>query len=92
MKLRGAYGIAGRAPGAFDAVRTWQPANLLGEAGFTTNNVGNPDLGPERSSEIEGGFDAEFRDGRLGIEFTYYRRALRCAAGTFWRMVWESAR
>ena len=25
LKLRGAYGSAGRAPGAFDAIRTWSP-------------------------------------------------------------------
>ena len=74
MKLRAAYGWAGRAPGAFDAVRTWQPANILGEAGFTTNNVGNADLGPERSSEIEAGFDSEWGNGRVAVEFTYYRR------------------
>ena len=74
MKLRAAYGWAGRAPGAFDAVRTWQPANINGAAGFTTNNVGNPDLGPERSKEIEAGFDSEWGDGRVAVEFTYYRR------------------
>ncbi len=73
-KLRAAYGWAGRAPGAFDAVRTWQPANINGAAGFTTNNVGNADLGPERSSEIEAGFDSEWGDGRVAVEFTYYRR------------------
>ena len=74
MKLRAAYGWAGRAPGAFDAVRTWQPSNINGQAGFTTNNVGNADLGPERSSEIEAGFDTEWGTGRVAVEFTYYRR------------------
>src|SRR5690606_31526182 len=28
VKLRAAYGQAGRAPGAFDAVRTWQPVKI----------------------------------------------------------------
>jgi TonB-dependent SusC/RagA subfamily outer membrane receptor len=74
MKLRAAYGWAGRAPGAFDAVRTWGPANILGQAGLTTNNVGNADLGPERSNEIEVGFDSEYGEGRVAVEFTYYRR------------------
>jgi TonB-dependent starch-binding outer membrane protein SusC len=74
MKLRGAYGWAGRAPGAFDAVRTWSPANLLGRPGFNNLNVGNPDLGPERSSEVEAGFDSEIGEGRVNLEVTYYRR------------------
>ena len=74
VKLRAAFGEAGRAPGAFDAVRTWDPVGLLGSPGFATSNIGNPDLGPERSAEIEVGFDAGFWDDRLTTEFTYYRR------------------
>jgi hypothetical protein len=36
--------------------------------------VGNADLGPERSSEIEAGFDTDWGNGRVAVEFTYYRR------------------
>ena len=34
--------------------------------------MGNPDLKPERASEIEVGFEADMFGGRLGVDFTYY--------------------
>lgn len=75
MKLRGAVGESGKAPGAFDAVRTWSPiAGDDGQPGFTPEQLGNPDLGPERTREVEVGFEAGALDGRLGIDFTYYRQ------------------
>ena len=40
----------------------------------TPQNIGNPNLKPERGKEIELGFDAGFLDDRLGLEFTYYRK------------------
>lgn len=72
FKLRGALGYSGRAPGPFDKARTWSPIGLEGEPGFTPDNVGNPDLGPETTREIEVGFDASLLSGRLGAEATYF--------------------
>lgn len=72
VKLRAAYGQSGRAPGAFDAVRTWSPSNLGNAVAFVPNNLGNADLGPERTSEIEVGFDASFFEDRVGLDFTFY--------------------
>lgn len=72
LKLRAAWGQAGRAPGAFDAVRTWSPVGWGGLPAFLTNNLGNSKLGPERTSEMEFGFDGSFLDDRLALEFTYY--------------------
>ena len=72
MKVRVAWGHAGRAPGAFDAVRTWQPIPWLGQTSFNPLNVGNKDLGPERTIELEAGIDGVFMDERLRIGFTYY--------------------
>jgi hypothetical protein len=76
MKLRGAYGWAGRAPGAFDAIRTWTP-QLFSPAGGTAlipSNPGNPGLAPERSREIELGFDASAINDRLTIDMSWYHR------------------
>jgi TonB-dependent starch-binding outer membrane protein SusC len=73
-KLRAAWGEAGRAPGAFDAVRTWDPVGYGGLPAFFPLNVGNPDLGPERTSELELGFDASLLNDRVSTEFTYYRQ------------------
>jgi outer membrane receptor protein involved in Fe transport len=74
MKLRAAYGQSGRAPGAFDAVKTWDPVGWGGEPAFFPRNLGNPDLGPERTSELEVGFEGGYLGGRLSLDFTYYRR------------------
>jgi TonB-dependent SusC/RagA subfamily outer membrane receptor len=74
VKLRAAWGQAGRAPGAFDKVRTWDPAGWGTSPAFLPNNVGNPDLGPERTTEIEVGADAAFFDDRIVTEFTYYKQ------------------
>ena len=72
IKLRAAYGQSGRAPGAFDAVRTWNPAGYAGTPAFTPANLGNPDLGPEVTREWEFGFDASWLDDRLSATFTYF--------------------
>jgi len=74
VKLRAAYGQSGRAPGAFDAVRTWTNTALAGDAAFTPSNVGNPDLGPEVTAEFEAGFDASWMDDRISSTLTYYRQ------------------
>ena len=73
FKLRGAVGESGKAPGAFDKVRSWSPVSGDdGQPGFTPNDIGNPDIGPERTREIEAGLDASILEGRLGLEFTAF--------------------
>lgn len=72
FKLRGAFGYSGKAPGPFDKVRTWSPVGLDGEPGFTPDEVGNPDIGPETTREIEFGFDASVLSGRFAVEATYF--------------------
>jgi TonB-dependent starch-binding outer membrane protein SusC len=71
-KLRAAYGHAGRAPGAFDAIRTWTPAGWGGLPAYLPGNVGNANLGPERTAELELGFETALFDQRLTIDFTRY--------------------
>src|SRR5690606_8237143 len=80
LRVRGAYGQAGQQPGAFDALRTFNPVPGQGDrATITPGTIGNPNLGPERSSEIELGFDAGLFDERVGIEFTWYSKLTRDA-------------
>jgi TonB-dependent starch-binding outer membrane protein SusC len=74
LKLRLAWGHAGRAPGPFDALRTWDAARWEGQSAFLPLNVGNADLGPERTVEIEYGFDASFFHDRMTLGFTRYRQ------------------
>jgi hypothetical protein len=74
MKLRTAYGKSGRPPSALSAIRTWSNTGIGGNPAFTPNNVGNPDLGPEVTSEFEAGFDASWLDTRITTAFTFYRQ------------------
>ncbi|MEO7458469.1 MAG: SusC/RagA family TonB-linked outer membrane protein [Gemmatimonadaceae bacterium] len=75
LKLRAAVGDAGKAPGAFDAVRTWTPvAAENGKPAFATNQVGNAALGPERTREVEAGFDATALDSRVSLEYTHFNQ------------------
>ena len=77
LRFRGAWGKSGLQPGSDDAIRTLSataittPDDETG-SGVSIGNIGNSLLEPERSSEIELGFDAEVAGGRAGLEFTYY--------------------
>jgi TonB-linked SusC/RagA family outer membrane protein len=78
LRLRAAYGQSGTQPDAFAALRTFSAvAGPGGASTVTPSSPGNPDLGPERSSELEFGFDAGLFDERIGIEFTGYRGNVR---------------
>ena len=74
LKLRGSLGSSGRAPGAFDALRTWLACTSNNESCFLPGTIGNPDVGPERTREAELGFDAALFRNRLTLEFTWYHR------------------
>ena len=74
IKLRAAYGESGRAPGTFDAVRTWDALGYGGQPAYTPRNLGNPTLGPERTGETEFGFDWAGFEDRVSADFTWYRQ------------------
>ncbi len=80
LKLRTAYGTAGKQPGAFDSKRTWDPVSAFGgEPAVTPGNLGQPNLKPEKSHELELGFDAGFWNDRYGLEFSYFDQVTRDA-------------
>lgn len=76
LRLRGAWGKASQSPEQYSADRTFVIRRLTTEsgaqAGLVPNDPGNPDLGAERSEEIEVGMNADLFGGRLGVDFTYY--------------------
>ena len=75
LKLRGAFGASGKAPGLFDAARTWNSvAGDNGRPGVTPLNLGNAELGPERTLEWEAGFEGSTLDGRVSFEYQYYNQ------------------
>jgi TonB-linked SusC/RagA family outer membrane protein len=75
LRLRGAIGASGVQPVDTAAARFFAPVAISkngDQNGVTLQNLGNPGLKPERSREIELGFDAGFFGSRVGLEFTYY--------------------
>jgi hypothetical protein len=62
------------------AIQTFSPvAGPNGAGTVTPDNLGNPDLGPEKGTEIELGFDAGLFNDRVGVEFTYYNQKTKDA-------------
>ncbi|MDE2981608.1 MAG: SusC/RagA family TonB-linked outer membrane protein [Gemmatimonadota bacterium] len=73
LKLRAAWGQAGKQPDVFDALRTYEPSvGPGGSSTVTPENIGNADLKPEVGTEVEVGFDASLLNDRIGLEFTWY--------------------
>ncbi len=80
LKLRAAWGESGKAPGAFAAKRIYEAVSADEQVpAVIIANLGNADLGPEVSSEIEYGVDAVFMGGRFSVEFTAYDQTTRDA-------------
>jgi TonB-linked SusC/RagA family outer membrane protein len=83
LRLRSAYGASGVQPGTIDAVPFYAATRVLGEAGEVPGVVfsalGNSKLKPERSTEFEAGFDADFWHNRVNTQITYYNKISRDA-------------
>ncbi|HEX6048605.1 MAG TPA: SusC/RagA family TonB-linked outer membrane protein [Gemmatimonadaceae bacterium] len=78
VRLRAAYGASGvqPAPTASLPLVTVTPAFVDGVAasGARLSAIGNPDLRPERQSELETGADLELLGQRVRLEGTWYTR------------------
>ena len=79
LRLRSAYGASGVQPGATSALAslgtTTGNVNGVDVSGLRIGAIDNPNLKPERSSELEGGLEGSFFGGRATLELTrYYKR------------------
>jgi TonB-linked SusC/RagA family outer membrane protein len=83
LRLRTAYGASGVQPGTTDAVQFFTATTARGEAGdqpgIVFSTLGNRQLKPEKSSEIELGFDVTAFDSRLSAEVTRYVKSSKDA-------------
>jgi TonB-linked SusC/RagA family outer membrane protein len=79
LRLRMAYGASGVQPGTTDAIAYYSPTNTVGESGLQVgglvfSTLGNSNLKPERSTELEIGVDGTFLDDRVNVELTRYSK------------------
>ncbi len=83
VRLRSAYGASGVQPGTIDAVQFFTTSVYRGENGdqpaLVYSALGNRQLKPERSTEIEVGVDGAFFKSRVTTELTYYNKTSRDA-------------
>jgi TonB-dependent starch-binding outer membrane protein SusC len=78
LRLRGAWGASGVQPGTNDALRFFNPiaatVDGVSVTGVTIGGVGNADLKPERSEELEFGADVKLFSNRIGLDLTYFNK------------------
>ena len=74
LRLRAAVGQAGRQPGAFDKLTTYTALTSPLGAGLVPANLGNKDLRPEISTEVEVGAELGLREDQTSLAFTRWQR------------------
>jgi TonB-dependent starch-binding outer membrane protein SusC len=74
FRLRAAIGESGRQPGAFDKYTTFSPLAASTGPGLVPNNLGNQNLKPEVTTEIEGGANFGLFNDRIAVDATYWHR------------------
>lgn len=83
LRLRGAFGASGRQPGPNDAIPFLVPGtsnvDLVDTPALLLSALGNPALKPERTQEIEVGFDVALFNGNVNLEVTGYDKKSRDA-------------
>ena len=76
FRLRAGWGQSGGQPaGSFDRLSNYVFEQTGDRSGIVNSaQRGNPDLKPERATELEVGTDLEMIGGRVGVELTYFRK------------------
>ncbi len=75
FKLRAAWGQAGNQPPYGFKYTDLPISTFAGQLGATpSSTAGNPNITPETSTELEGGFDAQLFHGRAAFSFTAFRK------------------
>ena len=82
FRLRTSYGASGVQPGRTQGLALFNPGTVTIDGrnsttgtdtpSLTQSSPGNANLKPERSAELEMGFDTQVLQNRMRIEYTYY--------------------
>jgi TonB-linked SusC/RagA family outer membrane protein len=77
LKLRAAYGQSANFPANGSKFTIFVPSNIGGLQGSIVNvQAGEPDIKPERQTELEGGVDFSILNNKLNFEFTLYSKKI----------------
>jgi len=83
LRLRAAWGRSGVHPGPLDGLEYYSPTpvvvNNVDVPGFTIGNLGNQNLKPERTNEVEVGFEAALFQDLAHLDVAYYNKSSRDA-------------
>jgi TonB-linked SusC/RagA family outer membrane protein len=84
LRLRSAYGANGVQPGSTTAFQSYSSTAVTltradqntgtDVAGLVNANPGNPALKPEKSAELELGFESDLMNRRFHVGYTYYNK------------------
>jgi TonB-dependent SusC/RagA subfamily outer membrane receptor len=84
FRLRASYGASGVQPGRLSGLITYSPSSValdrnssttpVNTPSLTASNPGNANLKPERSTELETGFETSVLRNRIHIDYTYYNK------------------
>jgi TonB-linked SusC/RagA family outer membrane protein len=76
LRLRAAYGESGTQPGEILTTLRTQAVGVDGTIvpGLSLQQLGNPNVQPERQREFETGADIDLASQRIHAEFTYYSK------------------
>lgn len=73
LKFRASYGIVGNAEiGNYLYYNSYNTILYNGMTGIVAENIGDPNLGWEETSQLDFGIDVEFLKGRISLTFDYY--------------------
>lgn len=76
LRFRAALGRSGRQPGAFDKFTTYAAIPSQFGGGLSPDNLGNSDLKPEVSTEIELGAEVGLFSDKVSVSATYWDRTV----------------
>src|SRR5690606_1624314 len=81
MKLRSSWAEVGSATVSAGSINQTYSVNTVNAYGLPTlsnpNSLNNPNIRPVTVTTIEGGFEVQMLDSRLGLDVNYYSRSTR---------------
>lgn len=79
LKFRASVGQTGNFPPPFTRDRSYQSNPYGTDAAFNFGNPGNSDLGPDKITSYDAGFDLGLFEDKVSVEFSYYKQITKNA-------------